>query len=315
MIEDESWGEGLIVDDEKGYQKRDGYAKTNCNTAASSKPKASDKSHDCSKKMAGQKSYDDSNEEGSFDEIAIVGNEMINGNAIACSKQKASGKSHDCSKKMAGEKSYDDLNEKESSDEIAAIDDEMGVLKCPDDLMIFSNEVFSCKESATMKSHDALMSWDDDGLEVEGATMAKNCEDAISISSGSSEDAVLIEDCGLKQKARKTSHGALNDLKKPSSKKMKFSLWNNCKQEGWSLIEEHDEKEEGFAKIDEMEKCSFVRSHHSNARETYVECCAHEKCCKKHKIARKSNSMKWCMLVNDQEHTNIMKKCLLDKID
>ena len=183
----------------------------------------------------------------------------------------------------------------------------MGAPKCHDDLIIWDDEIISSKLKAAKKSHDDLMSWGDDGLDVEDAAMTKSHEDAISISSGSSEDVVLIEDCDLKQKARKTNHDVANHLKEPSSKKPKLSPWKKNKQEGWSLTEECEKKDDGMSKMDEMENYSFVRSHQSNATELCFECCVREKCCKKHKIVHKSKSMKWCLLVNDQEHTNAMK--------
>ena len=65
-----------------------------------------------------------------------------------------------------------------------------------------------------------LMSWGDDGLDVEETAVKKSHEDAMSISSGSSEEIILIEDCDRKRKAQKSNHTITNHLKEPSKKKL-----------------------------------------------------------------------------------------------
>ena len=80
----------------------------------------------------------------------------------------------------------------------------------------------------------------------------------------------------------------------------------------WYSTEEHGRKEDGVAKMDEMDNCAFVRSHHSNATCLCFERGVHEKC-EKHKMENKS--MKWYLLVNSHAHTNAMKYVPSRKMD
>ena len=60
-----------------------------------------------------------------------------------------------------------------------------------------------------------------------------------------------------------------------------------------------------MAKMSEIDDYAFVRSHHSNLTNTCFECCVHENCEKRFRLM--SKSMKWCLLVNGNEHTNATK--------
>ena len=114
----------------------------------------------------------------------------------------------------------------------------------------------------------------------------------------------MIDD--RKRKAMKIDDDeAITTTKRSISKKKNAPSKINSDHD-WQLVEEHDGKEDGLTQMKLMDDHAFVRSCNSNASNSCFECCAHEDCDKKHKLV--SKKMKWCLLVNDKEHANLMKK-------
>ena len=73
------------------------------------------------------------------------------------------------------------------------------------------------------KSDDDLISWGDDFLAADEMKLTKGHADAISISSGSSEEVLMIEHCDRKQKAKMLNKSSTNQAKDPCSEKQKMS--------------------------------------------------------------------------------------------
>ena len=107
-----------------------------------------------------------------------------------------------------------------------------------------------------------------------GETNVKS--DVISISSGSSDEVVVLGD--QKPKSMKLNEVVKIANDEPSKKKMKLTHSEHKSDDVWDLVVEHDEKEDGLAVMKKIDDHAFVRSHSSNATNLCFECCVHENC-------------------------------------
>ena len=118
-------------------------------------------------------------------------------------------------------------------------------------------------------------------MELEALAPTKSHEDTISISSGSSEEVKLVKKSYHGPHPNESCDSSASDEKEPNNKKQNECAGKEKDEDIWHLTEEFDCKEDGQAKMEEMDNCALVRLHNSNFRCLCFECCAHLNCQKK----------------------------------
>ena len=133
-----------------------------------------------------------------------------------------------------------------------------GATKDDEDEESWGNDFSGSKKISTEEIDEELISWCDDFDAVDKNDESNGKADVISISSGSSEEVVMIDDYDRKPKANKFNNDGTIATEQPSSKKLKMTP-SKKSDDTCHLTEEHDEKEDRLAKMKRMDDCAFVR--------------------------------------------------------
>ena len=152
-----------------------------------------------------------------------------------------------------------DFNENDDVEDVWDVNNldsaKIGAASQDEDEESWDDDFSGSENISTEEIDEDLTSWGDDFDAVDKIDESNGKADVINISSGSSEEVVMIEDRKPKSKKFNDDGTIAND--QPSSKNLKATHSKNYSDETWHLAEEHDKKEDGLAK---MKKLTIMHS-------------------------------------------------------